>query len=715
MSFYAAKNTVTQSVEPCAAPWEFVMTEKITEQVRKVKHDRQLFYQNPATQHNFYSGVEGHNPALRVSNDNPARAIHSIVADYDIPLSAERIDEAVAAMPIKPAWTETSLGGNARLVWLLERPLLTDGNDFAVFFLDGCTKWLNLNLLPSLDSQALISTSRLYCNGCVWRNLGHGPIPKATLQAFFVKLALKFRAKERAAVNIAIETVEKEIKTRFPSFNWPGEFVVGSQGPSWWIPESASPMSAIVKEDGMLTFSAHATKMFYGWGDLLGKEFVSKFETESMSAATEGVFYDGRKFHRVIDDKWTSAEKGEFVNYLEVTCKLSSKPDVSGNSAVKKALEHIYNHQRVVGAAPFVMKRPGLIIYQNDKVLNVYAGKPQEPAAGTQKFGPHGNLPFTTALLHSRFSPTEQFAYWMAWLKHYYQSAYFWLGNPGQNCTIQGGPGTGKTFINRQLIGGLVGGFADASKFVIENIKFNSHLLHVTHWVLDDDIPNASFAMSAQAYARIKKLAANQEFEYEKKFEVPCMVERTGRLGITANLDFQSSRIVGPLDDSSSDKMNLFRFIAHQKESEFQFPSDRAETIKYLRAELPFFARLLLDYEVPDYVPRDTIGRYGYASYHEPSLLDQSAQTSPSAPFKEILLDSLTQYFRENPEKSTWVGTVSQINRLILSNPLNSDILRSLKLDQTNRYLEQIEKEGLLKTKTVTDPATKTRVWTFWR
>lgn len=711
--FYAAKNTVTQTVEPCAAPWDFKPTENITEQIRHVKQDRQNWYQTPTTQHNFYTAVEGFNALARVSKENPVRMIGGVVGDYDIPISDQRIDEVVIDMPIKPSWIETSLGGNRRLVFMFERPLLVDGNEFAVYFLQSCEKWLNLNLLPSLDSQALTAASRLYCNGCVWRSTGHGPISAAKLQAHFVKLGLSYRSKEKSAVNIGLDLIEKEIKARFPSFNWPSEFAVGSQGPSFWIPESQSPMSAIVKDGGMLTFSAHATKMFYDWADILGKEFVNGHAEKTMAAGTDGVFFDRLNYWRQINTNWTSSDTRVFSLYLKVSCNMSTKPDNSGKSAVEKALDHIHNHQLIEGAAPFVMQRPGLITYQDKRILNIYSGKPCEPMAGKQKLGPHGNAPFISALLTSRFDPAKQFDFWMAYMKHYYESAFYWLSNPGQNITMQGGPGTGKTFINRNLIGGLVGGFADASRYIIEDSQFNSDLMDKCHWVLDDDVPSANLANASGVHNRIKKFAANQEFPYHKKYHVPCMVERTGRLGITANLDFMSSRLIGPMDNSSEDKMCLFRFIADQAKSDFQFPSTRQETIRYLRAELSCFARIILDWEVPDFVPRDKVGRYGYESYHEPTLLDQAIRTSPSAPFKELLIDALAQHFKDSPEDTSWSGNVSQVQRLILSNPLNEHMVRSLKPEQSNRYLEQIAKEGVLKCETKIDHATKTCVWTF--
>jgi|SRR5579859_438884 len=709
MNFFFAPNLVTQSVVP-GLPWEFQVTEQITEQIRKDKHERQNFYQNPATRHCFYSGLEGVNAGVRCGKDNPVRAVHAIVADYDIPIPDARIDEALESMPVKASWVETSLGGNRRLIWILERPLLVDGNDFGVYFLQSCEKFLNLNLLPALDLPALTTTSRLFCRGDIWKATGHGPVPFSKLQAHFVKIAQAFRFKEMAQVNVGLDVVEKAIKEKFPNFNWPGEFAEGSQGPSFFIPESVSPLSAIVKAEGMLTFSAHATKMFYDWASILGKEFITEFAEKSVAAGTSDIYFDGHRYHRKIGESWASSERGEFTNYLKVSCRMSAKPDGQGHSAVDRALDHIHCQQRVVGAAPFVFMRPGLIEYQGKRTLNIYDSKPLEPAIGAQIFGSVGNFPFISTFFLTLFDPPEQLIRFNAWLKYYYESAYLWMPRPGQNLVLQGGVGIGKTFVNRQIIGTLVGGFADASGFLVDGGTFNSQLLAVPHMVLDDDTPTSSYATANRTHMLFKKIAANSEWEFHKKFEVPCMVQWVGRLGITANLDFQSSRIIGPLDNSSLDKLNLFRCIADNEGRAFKFPN-REDTIRFIRAELPYYARWLLDWKVSDEIERDP--RYGFVSFQEPSLLEQCNQTNPSAPFKEILLDSLAQWFRENPSESVWSGTVSAINRLLMSNPLNESILRSLRLEQSNRYLEQLQKENSVKAEVSTDANSKTRVWTF--
>jgi hypothetical protein len=709
MKLFAAENLVTLSVTDAVLPWDFKATEELTLQIRNVKEDRQNWYKTAATKHHFYTGLEGLNHNQRVSKENPPLYIHAFVADYDLKIPEERVNEAIKGMDIKPAWVERSLGGNVRLVWLLPRPYLIGDYAFCASLLDEAMAWLRLELLPGLDVGAFTAPTRLYCNGCEWRETGHGPIKAEAMQAFLVRCSKSYRFKPaNDDQNIPLDVVEAELKKRYPSFNWPTDFTPETQGPSFWIPESVSPQSAILKSGGMISFAAHATKLFYSWSDILGADFTKQFATNAIAKATEDIWWDSKRFWRKINGVYTSLDKSELMIYFKVACKLGAKPDSSGLSPQDLALDHIYNHQRITSAVPFVFRPPGLTMFQGERKLNTYSGTPVQPAEGMQTWGPQGNFPFISALLDGLFSPPEQLPHFLASFKHYYASAFFQVPAPGQNTFLMGGAGTGKTLLNREIVGVSVGGYADASDFLVDGSQFNSHLMRIPHWCLDDDAPSTSPHAQTRMNAVLKKVVANQQFFSNQKFEVAGMVEWMGRIGITTNLDFVSSRIVGPMDNSSLDKTNIFRVAA---ESEFKFPC-RTEIAKILNRERAYFLRWLLDWEPPDTVLRDA--RFGFKSYQETTLLDQTHQSSNIAPFKEVLLEALSVWFGEHGEESFWCGTVTQLVRLIMSNPFNDFVLRSMRLEQTNRYLEHIQREGLIRC-TVETGASKTRVWRFYR
>ena len=701
-TFYAARNLTEQTVAPCV-PWDFTITEEIPAQVRGNKEDRQRWYRTATTVHNFYTGCEAANPNIRASKDNPVRLIHGFVADYDLQIPDARIDEAIAAMEIKPSWVERSLGGNARLVWILPRPLLVEDSAFAITILTEAEKWLDTAMLPGLDGPAFRDPNRLFCNGGIWRATGHDAIPENALQAFFVTSGRKHRfAGEDSGAVIPLDVVEKELTEKYPGFAWPSEFVLESQGPSFWIAGSASPLSAVLKPEGFFTFSAHADKPFYSWADILGADFVKQFAQQTITKATSDIYWDGKRFWRKKVGYYVSLDMTELLNYFKVNCRLSTKPGKDGQSPVDHALNHIYTEGHVIGAAPFLARPSGLLDFNGKRVLNTYVNRAMKPA----EFD--GPSPFLDAHFDVLFDPYHQLDHFRAWWKHFYTAMLTLTPMPGQNIYLMGDTNVGKTMTLQLIVAMSVGGFCDASSFLVRGDPFNSDLFEAPLWCVDDETPGGSPTAQANFLAMLKKVTANQHFRHNKKFEISTLVEWMGRVGVAINLDFVSSRMLGPMDDGSRDKTNLFR--CSKKPAVF-FPS-RHELVKIVTTELPFYLRRLLAWNPPDHVIRDT--RYGYAAYHEPTLLDQSHQSSRTAPFKEILIEALSDYFAASPSEQVWRGTASQLIRLIHSNVLNEHVTRSMRLEQITRYLEQIQRENMLPC-TVEKGQMNTRVWVFAR
>jgi len=709
MKFFAVRNLTETSATECV-PWDFKPAAMPSEKIRGDKEARQQWYQTVDTEWQFFTAVEGSNPNIRPSKDNPARALHGIVVDYDIKLTAERILEAISEMKIKPAWIERSLGGGARLVFEFPRPLIVEDSAFATHLLSTAKKWLNLELLPGLDEPALINPTRLYCNGAEWTETSHGPVSETALQAWYVREGQSFRFRGSEGPAIPLDVVEKELRANHPAFNWPIDFTVGSQGPSWWIAGSTSPLSAICKPDGMFTFSAHADKPFYNWSEIIGGEFVRQFSEQSISKATENIWWDSKRFWRKKSGYYVGLDMTELLNFFKVECALSNKPDKStGKSLVDSALSHIYTAGHVLGAGPFMFQPSGLIESMGRRVLNTYVNRAVKPADGDPgEWGASGRFPFLSLHFDNLFDPVSQLPFFLAGVKHFYTAAHDLMPMPGQNVYLMGGANVGKTLTSRAIIGRAVGGFSDASDFLLHGASFNSDLFEVPLWTCDDDSAGENTAKQAQFFAAMKKMAANQCFKHNRKFEVATMVEWSGRVYVTTNLDFVSSRMLGPQDDTSLDKTCIFRCT---KESKIVFPT-RHELHKIIDQELPNLLRWLLSWNPPDFVTRDV--RYGYRAYHEPSLLEQSHQSARTAPIKELLIDTLKDFFSSNPEATEWKGTVVQLIRLMLSNPMNDLILKSIRLEAINRHLEQIQRENLIQIRAETGEL-KTRVWIFSR
>lgn len=707
MPFYAASNLTQQAVHACE-PWNFKFDADPGLQVRKDKESRQDFYRNVGTVWNFYTGIEGANPNQRASKDNPPSKMSGLPGDYDVKIPGERVAEAIASMPIKPQWVERSLGGNVRLVWQFERPVAVDNYDFCVFFLEQCREWLSLDMLPGLDGPALTDPTRLFCNGGEWISTGFPPVPEAKLQAFLVKCGKAFRFKS-SDIEIPLTVVEAQIREKYKAtFSWPGPFEEGTQGPSFWVEGSVSPLSAIVKKEGMFTFSAHAGKPFYSWGELLGKEFVQQFADDVIAKATTEVYWDGHRFWRKLENRYVSCDSTELTNFFKVECALSTKPGKDGISMIDLALNHVFNNGRVDGAAPFIFRPPGILEYMGRKKLNTYLCKPIQPADELTPWGEEGKFPFLSKLLDALFEPAHQRDHFLAWWKHFYSAAINQTPMPGQSIFLMGEAGTGKTLVSRHIVGKSVGGFSDASAYLARGATFNSELVEMPLWCVDDETMAESQYAQQNFSAMLKKTTANQEIAHNKKFEVATMTEWQGRIIVTTNVDYISSKALGPMDNTSLDKISIFRCGSATRG---MFTS-RAETAAAIDRELPYLLRHLLNWSPPAHIARDS--RYGFAAFHEKTLLDQAHQGSKAAPFKELLLEALDQWFSLNPGQTEFRGSVTQIVRLIVMNPANDIVLRSLRLEQTARYLEMIQREGILKCAVENGPD-KTRVWVFFK
>jgi len=706
--FYATDSLVTKTVAPCE-PWAFVPTQQVSEQIRHDKQSRQDWYQSISTKWNFYTVLEASNPNQRISKeDNPPRLQGGFAGDFDVPIPMSRITEVIDMMKIKPAWIEISLGKKIRLVWLFDSPLRIDSVDFFMFFANKAKDWLRMDLLPGFDEGAFTDPTRLLCNGAEWISTGHGPIDPVKLQAFYVEAGREFRFKSSDPAEVPLDIVEKKIRELYPKFDWPSEFVIDSQGPSFWVPGSTSAMSAIVKKEGMFTFSDHAEKSFYSWGDICGMDFVKGYAENAISMATKDIYYDKKNYWRKIDGEWDSMPATEMQIYLEVECGLSTKPDKTGRVPLKVALSHIHNSGRITGAGPFVFQPPGPIISMGRRVLNTYRNKAVRPAGGTQYWGPQGNFPFLSAHFDVLFDPVIQRDFFVAWAKHGYRAAIEQIPMSGSHVYLMGNANVGKTFTGRGVMGKLLGGFVDASGFMLGNTGFTSELHEVPLWCIDDDTTHENPQAHARFQAIWKKAAANQEFTFNKKFEVPLTIVHPVRIICSLNMDYVSSRSLGSMDDSSQDKTNLFRCSA---EGKLKFPP-RYEMEKIVDRELPYFGRWLLDHEPPEHVIRDV--RFGYESYQEETLLDRAHQGSKSAPFKELLIECLRAYFKREPNATVWRGPVTMLLRELHMNPGNESVLRMLRLEQTNRYLEMIQREGLIKCSVETGPM-KVRIWVFHR
>ncbi len=701
-------------------PWDFTKTEHIPQVVRTDKKIRDAWICSPSTEHHVYSLFEGVNENMRVSapkadmEGNPPFKLFGLVGDYDAPIPEEELAGGCDRLaPYSPNYFERTLSGHARFIWVFEEPILLPSFSFAVFFLKEIQEKIKVHLLSvGFDRPAFEDPARLYTNSGEWYKLKAEPLNKGLVAGWLIQISQKFSFKgAEFGAEIPLEIVATELSKKFPKFaEWPGEFVAGAQGPSFWVEQSASPKSAIVRETGIQTFSAHAPKAFYSWSDLLGGVFVEEYESKAIGNAVTGIYHDGKNYHRTIgNNSWRAFSREDVCSHLAVTRGLSKKPDKQGISKIDRAIQHVQDFQSVIGVAPFVFQPAGLIYVDRQPVLNTHTRRVLTPAEGKTTWGKE--FPVISKFLDGFFDPVEQLDYFLSWLSYFYKSCYRLAPRSGQNVFIAGSHGVGKTFINRGIIGELMGGCVEAKEYLLGEDTFGSELFEVAHWVVDDSSSNSSSSTHKKFSEMVKRMAANRTFRYHPKFRIPTMVNWQGRVVITCNRDEESIRIIPDLETSILDKLHLFRST---ETPPIKWGSDE-EMKKILGEELPYFARYLIDYVMPEHcVDRSDRGeRFMVNAYHEKSLMNTAKQSSRYSGFQEIFEDWKVDYFASKaPEAPFWQGTSLQLHKSIMLDPTVASAMRTYTIDVVGRCLAQLKNKG---EKIEADESGPCRVWKVLR
>lgn len=681
---FALPNLVSTVVEPCK-PWEWTLRDHIPPRAFADKTARDAWASSPATLHQMYSGFEGLNSSLRVSENNPPVYLWMLAIDYDVAMSEAEMDMAIARLPLKPNWVERTLSGNWRLIWLLERPIPLASITFTGHLLKNLHTLIPLGALGGLDRPAVETFSRYYTNSGVWRKIHDKPIPWDTIEGWLVRVSSQFKWVDGIqGPEIDLKIVLPRLTERYPRIaEWPGEFVVGSQGPSFFVEGSVSPKSAIVNKKGIFTFSAHSTKPYYTWADLCGADWVQAFEQNKIGAAVKDIYFDDKNFFvfNPVTETWMPESKEHIQNELLVARGLN-KNTARGDrfSEVEEAVNYIRHHHRVAGAASFAFLPKGVMKWNGNTYLNLHTREVMKP-------GPSGiwgvDFPWLSEYFENLFTDPEALPYYLSWLARFYQGCY--RRNPlmGQGVFLFGPPNTGKTLLNRMILSPLMGGHAECKEWMLGSTNFNSELFESAVWVMDDATPGTSAQAHRYFSEMAKVVTANPDMRSTAKFGKPSQVAGARRLSVTANNDPESRRIMPRVDISILEKLMIFCIANRTK----PFPTGD-ELKKILAKELPAFAKFLLDYQTPQQCLSDD-PRFGVKSYHDKSIMAMAIASGDG--FDEVIDHWMVEHFTtRKPMDDYWEGTALQLRQAILQDPSMTDTMKAFDLDDIKRRLMKL-------------------------
>lgn len=698
-------------------PWRFLDLAKVPSNCFRDKAARDAWINTPTTSFNVYTLYEGVQSNLRLrggsgtGDENPPLVMHGLAIDYDAAMDLSSVLQALPLMAgCPPNWFEQTLSGNGRLVWLFSEPLRLPNRKFLVRLLANLHDLIPFRKVAGIDEGALKSPERYFTNGCRWQLISRQRIPSSLLRGYLLKISEKFDWQQKEfgkATNL--EDVSNECKKTFPRFReWPGEFVLGATGPSFWVDGSESPKSAIVRETGMQTFSSHATKAFYPWAEIVGSKFVEDSESIRLGRAVDGVYFDGRNFI-VKDGSGTYAfhTKDNMRLLLQGNRGLKGGNRKDGSlSEVDRAIVHVLQHSVVAGASSCAFYPHGVFTFNGARILNTHQRDVMHPAPENCAWGDEGKFPWLSKFFDTFFDPVyPQKERFLAWFRYHYKACFDRQPVSGHGVFIAGPVGSGKTFLSRGLLATALGGCAEANNYLISSDNFNSELFDCALWVIDDGSVASSQRLHQLFTENVKRCVANRDHRVNEKFRKAVMTPWQGRIFVTLNLDPESLRLIPNTDASILEKLMIFKV----GERTVIFMS-QPEMEAMLQRELPWFLRWLLEWQPPAHCFDGADVRFGLAAYAEPSIVRAANLSSGKTVFIEILSRWLKDFFTEiSPRALFWEGTATDLRMAMTANAVYGELLRGYRPEEIPKMLVNAMSRGVLKIEISDDTDTTRR------
>lgn len=699
MPYFSIPNLRARAVEVVHEPWRVrsAIPGRVT-----TRDELTEWQQEPRTRHYHLSLYEGDAGTSRVTEQNPPRLMHGMVGDYDAevePEDMEGLDRRLRArrdlQDPCPTWACRTWSGGARLFWHFERPVMWYGAEVHRAFLRRLQAGLAADgLLPGLDADAWAKPNKYFELGTGWRRLLEDSrddellLPSAWLEGLLAQASADARWQGDGGVVVPMDVVAAEVERRFPG-RWRGPFEVGRRGVRFWDQAADNESAAVVRETGMQCFTGGAP--FVSWADVFGRAFVDRYHADRVGRAVEGISYDQRKY-------WRKNQQGVWVGMGKDDCQLYLTQVGNLERAegeVASALQVIHDTRVVRAAVPLLYQPEGVVRVRGDAVLNVSCVRPMAPLPEGEVRDWGDGFPWLAGYLGDLFEQTEdgedQLSYFLAWLRWFYANALAGEPQPGQVLFVCGPVEQGKSFLSTCVVSGLMGGHADASRYMAGVAgDFNREVAAMPVACVDDTSMLSSEAQRQHFSSMIKRMAANPTLPFMPKYMDAYDVPWAGRVVVTHNDDAESMRVMPDVDQSLMDKVMMLK--TGRRDRPFGRRQELARTVE---AELPALARWLLQTTFPGI---DAPTRFGVHCYHHPEMLADAQSQAGSARVKELLRAFRRAYFLGQPEREAWEGTAFELRQYLLADPSMSQLVGEFKTNTLGRQLGKLlddEGEGL--------------------
>ena len=641
MKYFSLKNLSSTRVEETPAP--YLIERDYPNEFKEGKNHKKFieWRTSPNTDWQFYSLIEGVNPTQRVSSDsvafdsaNAIKKVHGVVLDFDthnhkMPWGIECAESIVPEL--RPSWINLTFRFGFRMVWEFKEPILCPTTDvykeLIRLFVETTRAGLAMN---ELDMKAVQSPTQFYDRGREWQQMNTEPISQLLVEGLFLKAAET--ALWRGSLGEApVEEVAKLVAKRFPG-KWEGEFKEGNRGCRFWDATADNPTACIIRRTGMQCFTGEVP--FKTWRDIFGKAEIDALTAESSAAVIADFYYDGQSYHswNPLNGRYRCIHRiEEFRLFLKEYYRIA-KERVSSIQA------RIEEERRIDMAIPLPFLQPGVHTdSQGARMLNISKLQLLPPALGAS--GNWGkNFPRLANFLDQMFGSVnpDQLVHFLGYLSHFYRACYEHRKTKGQVSFIAGPPGTGKSFLVNAIIGKIFSGVVPAGSYLVDQDQYNDHLFKSNVWVLDDEMGNADARVMARYSNMLKQIAANYNLRYRPMYSSGGSIEWFGRLFVTLNEDYKSLEILPDMDLNNRDKINFYR--VGKTDVDFSL------LVASFQAEVPYFCRYLLDYQIP---AKFIDARFGIKAFHEGEVLKKTDVGGRSSMDSDIFREFRKQLFQK--------------------------------------------------------------------
>lgn len=676
--FYFIKNLRSADVSEIEKPWEWDSS-GVDFDLPKDDY-RAKYHSNASADHCLVSLVEGVVPSVRVSTSkdlgNAPYRIHGFFADYDGIFDEGSMIPKLRndpPSPYRPAWWVLTPSRKLRLVWIFSRAVTVTSAEHANALLAEVALRVKASKWGSdYDRKASETCTTYFDIGRKWGVFSNDRLSEDVIHLWDFGVFSKLCQTHATSVSsIPLEAVQKEVDARWPG-RFRGTMREGERCCRFWDPDSDNPNGCVVMKDGVRVFVPH-DKPFMSWRDILGSAFVDTYASEKISPVVQLAWWETNKkqFWRWSPTARAYVPRNETTLRRDLTIEgglRSTKKRGEETSEVDRALHDITTRREIAWAAPMLFFPHGPIRLDNGEhtpVLNtslVRVTAPSEPWTDEWRWDSQdvrGRFPFIHGLVSTLFASSSQAAatrirtgfktiespddsiqlrIFLSWLSHFYRTSALLSPSQGQCLVLAGPPGIGKSFLVRQVIGPLMGGYNDADDYFIGNSKFTGDIVRYPVLGIDDKICDLDRNARAGFVTRLKSVIATGVMRYEEKFQSSVQaLPWLGRVIIMCNIDSRSLSVLPDLEQSNADKITMLRIGSAHYEFFGSAPENRAVVAR----ELPYFARYLMEARVDEPL-RDV--RFGVRAYQHPEMVQAASENGYTRVVVEALnsvIDSL--------------------------------------------------------------------------